>query len=137
MHRWSGWRCAADLHQFFIKPPALVYLPAAVYFVPAGIVHRLTVERSAMRYRRGASGRKWAVVTMTVIEAMIDMAVEVIPAMIPGTGSDKHAVCEPLRPVIAVRRAVIGWSFVIAIGADWRAPRNTHTYREVFACTSN
>src|SRR5690242_1348580 len=42
-----------------------------------------------------------------------------IPA-IPRTGTDEHAINEPVRAVVAIRRACIGIIIIISIGADRR-----------------
>jgi hypothetical protein len=51
------------------------------------------------------------------VEAIINVAVEVMPTMEPGAGSDEHAAVEPLGPVVTVRSAVVWREVVVAIRA--------------------
>src|ERR1700758_236448 len=55
--------------------------------------------------------RKWTVVAMVRIEAIVHVTVEAMWAMKPGTRSDKDAAAEPFRPVVSVRSAVV-WGIV-------------------------
>src|ERR1700761_1748303 len=48
-----------------------------------------------------------SVVTMTRVPAIIDVAVEAVRAMEPGTGPNKNSAGKPVRPIVAVRSAVI------------------------------
>lgn len=59
----------------------------------------------------GAALGQRAGVTVMRIKAVVDMAVKVVPAMKPGAGAKKHPANKPIRPIVAVRRAVI-WSVV-------------------------
>jgi hypothetical protein len=43
-----------------------------------------------------------------------------VPETKPGAGADEDATCEPVRPVVAIRSAVVRRIVVVAIGADWR-----------------
>jgi len=52
-------------------------------------MHRLAVKFGAMLCRTFTARREISMVAFTVIEAMVDMAVEMIAAMEPGTGSDE------------------------------------------------
>jgi len=67
----------------------------------------------------GASAalRRWAVVAVAWIIAIVDMAVEAGTAVVPGTSSDEQPAVEPVRPIVAIGRAVIRRIVVIAIGA--------------------
>src|ERR1700722_14351050 len=60
-----------------------------------------------------------SVIAVTRIEAVIDVAVETGVPMEPGTGSDEDSVGEPVRPVIAVRRAFIGRIVKVPVRANW------------------
>ena len=70
------------------------------------------VERLFAAIRRRSS------VAMAGIIAVVDMAVEVAGAAEPVPGADEHAVIEPIGPVVAVGRAVIGSVVVVAVGTD-------------------
>src|ERR1039458_4242743 len=55
----------------------------------------------------------------TVVEAMLAPAVTVAPAG-PGTHAKEDPVVEESRPIKAFWCAGVGWSFVVAVGADRR-----------------
>ncbi len=61
-------------------------------------------------------------VAVARIVAVVDMAIEMIVAVIPGAGSYEHSSNEPIRPIVAVRCAVIGSKVIVAIRADWSWP---------------
>jgi hypothetical protein len=67
-----------------------------------------------------ATGRMRANVTVMRIEAVINVATEVVRAVEPGTGSDEHAAVEPLGPVVPVWGAVVWGGVVVAVRADRR-----------------
>jgi len=66
-----------------------------------------------------AAPGQWSVITVTRIEAVIDVAVETAVAMEPGTGSDEDAVIEPVRPIVAIGRAVIRSIVKVSVRAHW------------------
>jgi hypothetical protein len=57
-----------------------------------------------------------AIAAPTVAPAPATVAPTASPA-IPWAGTDKHSACEPIRPVIAVRRASVRIVPVVAVGA--------------------
>jgi hypothetical protein len=59
-----------------------------------------------------------AVVSVIGMEAGIDVAVEVVMAVVPGAGADEDAAGEPLGAVVPVGRAVVRGCGVVAIGAN-------------------
>jgi hypothetical protein len=65
-----------------------------------------------------ATPRQRSVIAVTRIEAVVDVAVEAARAVEPGAGSDEDAVGKPVRPVIAVRRAVIRRIVKVSVGAN-------------------
>jgi hypothetical protein len=58
---------------------------------------------------------KWTMVAVVGIEAIVNVAIELVRPVKPRTGSEEDAVVEPLGPVIAVWRAVVGRDVVVAI----------------------
>src|SRR5579863_4885748 len=56
---------------------------------------------SALRHRSS--------VAVMRVKPVIDMAGEVVRAVVPAASSNKHAANKPIGPVVAVRRAVV-WS---------------------------
>jgi hypothetical protein len=65
-----------------------------------------------------AAARRRPSVAVAGIIAVVDMAVEVAGAAEPAAGTDKHAVVEPIGPVVAVGRAVIWSVVVVTVGTD-------------------
>jgi len=65
-----------------------------------------------------AALRVRSMVAVAGVKAVVDMAVEVAGAAEPAAGADEHAVVEPIGPVVAVGRAVVGSVVVVAVGAD-------------------
>ena len=57
----------------------------------------------------------WTTVAVIWIEAVIDVAVEVVGPVEPRSGSDENAAVEPLGPVVPVWRAVVRSDVVVAI----------------------
>jgi hypothetical protein len=89
--------------------------------VAVDIMHRLTVKLGAVF--RWSSAARWErpVVTLTIVELVIDVAVEVIRSVIPRANADEDtAAAEPLRPIIAIRSAVVRRSLVVPVGTNGR-----------------
>jgi hypothetical protein len=82
----------------------------------AAITHLVTVE---MIESFIPMFRMWTSVAVMWIEAIINVAAELVGAVEPGTGSDEHATVEPLRPVVSIGGAVIWGEIVKAIRANW------------------
>jgi hypothetical protein len=94
------------------------------------IVHRLTVKLGSALGGWRASRRKRSVIAMPIIQAMIDVPIEVLRSVIPGPGAEKDSAREPLRAVIAIRSTVVRRRFVVAVWADGRpADGNPDTRR--------
>lgn len=56
-----------------------------------------------------------------------------IESVEPRPRADEHAIVEPLRPVVAVRRARVWGIWIVAVRADWRRPdvhRRAHSNRD-------
>jgi hypothetical protein len=54
-------------------------------------MHRLAVKLGATRRGTIAAGGKRTMIALAIIEIVIDVAVEVISPVIPGTGTNKYA----------------------------------------------
>jgi hypothetical protein len=81
---------------------------ASVAYVPSSISRLVSLEvvealRPALRHRTS--------VTVMRIKAVVDMSEKAGMAVKPRTRSKKHPAQKPIRPVVAVRSAVI-WSIV-------------------------
>ena len=59
-----------------------------------------------------------AMVAVTGIVAVVDVAVKTTVAVEPGAGSEKDTTVKPVGPVVAIGCAVIGRVVEVAIGAD-------------------
>jgi hypothetical protein len=62
--------------------------------------------------------RMWTNVAVMWIEAVINVAVEVVGAVEPGAGSDEHTAVEPLGSVVPIGGAVVRGDVVEAIRAS-------------------
>src|ERR1700730_7998968 len=82
--------------------------------VAASITHLVSVE-----VIKGlvSTLRMWTSVALMRIEAVINVAVEVVRTVEPRAGSDEHAAAEPLRPIVSIWRAVVRGEVVIAVRA--------------------
>jgi hypothetical protein len=61
-------------------------------------------------------------IAVTVVEMVINVAIEMVTAVEPWTSAYEKAAVEPFRAVVAIRCAAVGWSFVVAVGTTWRRP---------------
>jgi hypothetical protein len=52
------------------------------------------------------------------IEAVVNVAMEVVRAVEPGAGPDEHAAVEPLGPVVPVGRAIVWGEVVVTVRAN-------------------
>lgn len=90
--------------------------------MPVDIVHCIAVELRAMLGRMFAARREASVVAMAVIEMMIYVPIEMLRPVKPGSRADEDAARKPFGSIVAVWRAVIGWSLVIAVRTNrWLA----------------
>jgi hypothetical protein len=64
-----------------------------------------------------AGVRVLAMIAMVGVVMGVDVPMEVRGAVEPGACSDEDSAGEPLRAVVAVRGAVIGRSFIVAVRA--------------------
>jgi hypothetical protein len=88
--------------------------------VAAEVMHRLAVKLCAALRRMFSPRRHWPVIAFAVIEMMIDVPVEMLRPVKPRTRADEYAAREPIRAIVAVRRAVIGRNLIVPIRANWR-----------------
>lgn len=90
------------------------------------IVHRRSMERRALGRRTFPAPWKGPAIAFAVVEPVIDVPVEMFGPVIIRTRADENSTREPLRPVIAVGRAVIRRSLVIPVRANRRSNSNAH-----------
>jgi hypothetical protein len=65
-----------------------------------------------------SAGRSWTNIAVMWIEAVINVALEVVGAVEPRAGSHENAAAEPLGPVVPVWRAVVRGHIVVTIGTN-------------------
>jgi hypothetical protein len=72
--------------------------------------------------------REPTVVSLTEIVVMIDMPIEMLRPMKPGSSTDEYTALEPLRAIITIRGAVVRRYFIVPIRTNrW----GTNTYRNL------
>src|SRR5260370_15837263 len=76
----------------------------AAYVAAASITHFVSVEVIEGLI---STRRMWTFVAVMWIEAVINVAAELVGAVEPRAGSDEHAVVEPLGPVVPAWGAVV------------------------------
>ena len=94
-------------------------------FMSVRIMHGLTMKLSPMIDRVLAARGHRSVISLPVVQTMIHMAIETIRPMEPGSSTDEHATCEPLRTVISVRSAVVRGFLIVSVWA-YRSSANLH-----------
>lgn len=86
--------------------------------VAVGIMHRIAAEMLVMLRGVLSSRRKVTVISVAVVVTMIDVPIEMLGSMEPGTSADEDAAGEPLRAIVAVRSAVVWWHLIVSIGTN-------------------
>jgi hypothetical protein len=76
----------------------------------------------------------WAVVPVIGMVVIVDVAVEVFRAMVPGACTDEDATAEPLRAVVTVGCTAVRSRVVVAIGA---ARRDTNSDADLGVCVGS
>lgn len=88
---------------------------AFAVFVAASITHLVSVEVIEGPL---STLRMWTNVAVMRIEAVINVAAEVVGAVEPRAGSDEHAAGEPLGTIVPIWGAVVWGEVVVAIRAS-------------------
>jgi hypothetical protein len=88
---------------------------AFAVFVAASITHLVSVEVIEGPL---STLRMWTNVAVMRIEAIINVAAEVVGAVEPRAGSDEHAAGEPLGTIVPIWGAVVWGEVVVAIRAS-------------------
>jgi len=83
--------------------------PSIARFVSMEVVERL---RATLRHR--------SVITVVRIVAVIDVAIEAMRTVEPGTCSEEHSAHKPVWAVVAIRRAIIRRVVEVTVGAYGR-----------------
>jgi hypothetical protein len=79
------------------------------------IMHRLAVEFCTMFCRTLAARRHRPAVALAIVEAMIDVAIEITRPVVPRTGPYENTAREPLRAIVAIRSAAIRGALIVTI----------------------
>ena len=87
---------------------------ASAFSVGASITHLVSVEVIEGRL---STRRMWTNVAVMWIEAVINVAAEVVVAVEPRAGSDEHVAGEPFGTVVPIWGAVVWGEVVVAIRA--------------------
>ena len=64
----------------------------------------------------GSTRRQRSHISVTRIEAVVDMAEEAVRTVEPRASSDKHSAHKPIGPIVAVGSAVVGGVVEISVG---------------------
>ncbi len=88
--------------------------------MPMRVMHSVAVKFRAVFGRMFTAGGKSAMITLAVVQMMIYVSIKVIGSVKPGSRTDKHAACKPLRPIVAVRGAVVRRYFVVSVRTNRR-----------------
>jgi hypothetical protein len=78
----------------------------------AGLIALEVVERL-----RPATG-KWSMVAIVRVVAVIYVPIETMRPVKPGPSTDKDAAVEPIRPIVPVRRAIVGSVVKVPVGTN-------------------
>jgi hypothetical protein len=69
------------------------------------------------------ASRQWPTITLAVVEIVIDMAVKTASSAIPRPCADEYSPGKPLRPIIAVRCAVVRRHLVESVRTNGVGPK--------------
>jgi hypothetical protein len=84
---------------------------AYVALAVAGFVSLEVLKGASATVRHGAG------ITVPRIIAVVDVAVESVTAVVPGTGADEETAVEPIRAIVAVRGTAVGFVVEVSVGA--------------------
>jgi hypothetical protein len=59
-------------------------------------------------------------IALAKVEMMINVSIEMLRPVEPGSSPDEYTTREPLRAIVAIRRAVIGGNLVVSIRTNRR-----------------
>ena len=82
------------------------------------VMHRGSMKFRSVWCRRRAARGHWPLVTLSVVELMIHVPVEMLRSVEPGPRANKHPSRKPLRPIVAIGSTRVRRSFVISVGTN-------------------
>jgi hypothetical protein len=107
-------------HVSHAKSAAANLSTAAWRLMTMRVMHSVAMKFSAMfRWMFAASGEA-TMVALAIVEMMIDVSVEVIRPVKPGSRTNEHTAYKPLRPIIPVGGAVVRRNFIVPVRTDRR-----------------
>ncbi len=80
-----------------------------------GVMHSFPSKLRRVFRWMFAARRHGPVVAVAIVVMMIDMSVEMFRPMEPRASADEYSAREPLRAIVAARRAIVRGSLVVAI----------------------
>jgi hypothetical protein len=86
-------------------------------------MHCLTTELRTVLDGTITAGRQRSTITLAEIESVIDVPVKTSGPAIPGPRAYKYSTGKPLRPVIAVRCAIVRRRLIVSIRTNGRRPQ--------------
>ena len=99
-------------------------------------MHGLATKCRSIRCGRLAPSGYRPMIAPPKIQSMVDMAVEPIRSVIPGSRPDKYAARKPLWPIVSVGSAGVRRRFVISVRAN-RSNAHTDTHGNARGTTSS
>jgi hypothetical protein len=90
---------------------------ARIAYVTLPIASLIRVE--VVKRLLSAAGKRSTITVMRIV-AVVDVAVEAVRTMKPGTSPNKHSSSKPIGPVVTVGSTVIGSIVEVPIGAHRR-----------------
>jgi hypothetical protein len=86
------------------------------------VMHGHSAKRFMVFHRMLSARREWSVVSMAIVQVMIDVSVEMFRPVEPGTRPDEHTAREPLRAIVAIWSTVVGRLLIVPIRTNRRRP---------------
>jgi Low affinity iron permease len=112
----------------FGADPSRYLSASAGSFMAMGVVHRLATKLRPTRHGNLATGRHWPTITFSDVESVVDMPIEMIRPVEPRPRANEYTALEPLRPILAVRRAAVWGRFVVSVRANRGATADSYRY---------
>jgi hypothetical protein len=88
----------------------------------AGIMHRFAMKFHSMIGWMLATRGHRTVVALAIVEAMIDVSIEMSRSMKPRPCADEYTAAEPFRSVVAVWSAIVRRNLIVPVGTNGRSP---------------
>lgn len=103
----------------------------------AWVMHRLAVKFGTVFRRTLAAPWHRPAVAFAKVKTMIDMPIEVVGSVKPGSSPDEYTARKPLRAIVAIGSAVIRGNLVISVGTNGWFPDADRNLRGRVWCRSH